>query len=102
MKELLMSQTTKENNKLNSCGDILIELLHKDKLDKYDKAAIAYLNIQFDNLQEIIGALDVAILNSYDNKELLTSLIPYINDTSFMVASFIGKVMKLKENLKLK
>lgn len=99
MKDLLMSQTTKENNKLNSCGNILIELLHKGKLDKYDKSAIAYLNIQFDNLQEIISCLDVAILNCYDNKELLTSLIPYLNDVSFMVASFIGKVMELKERV---
>ncbi len=99
MKELLMLQTAKENNKLNSCGDMLIELLHKNKLDKYDKTAITYLNIQFENLQEIIGSLDVAILNCYDNKELLISLLPYLNDTSFMIASFIGKVMELKERI---
>lgn len=99
MKELLMSQTTKENSKLNSCGDMLIELLHNSKLDKYDKTAIVYLNIQFDNLQEIISCLDVAILNCYDNKELLISLIPYLNDVSFMIASFIGKVMELKERI---
>ena len=99
MKELLMKQTTKENTKLNSCGDILIELLHKGKLDKYDKSAIVYLNIQFDNLQEIISCLDVAILNCYDDKELLVSLIPFVNDVSFMVAAFIGKIMELKERI---
>ena len=94
-----MLQTTKENNKLNSCGDMLVDLLHKDKLNSYDKTAMVYLNIQFDNLQEIIGALDVAILNCYDNKELLISLIPYVNDVSFMIASFIGKVMEIKERV---
>ena len=99
LKNLLVSQTTKELTKLNSCGDILIELLHKDKLSNYDKTIISYLSVQFDNLQEIISSLDVAILNCYDDKELLVSIIPYLNDTSFMVASFIGKVMELKERV---
>lgn len=97
MKDLLLSQTTKECKRLNSCGDALIDMLHNNKLDNFDKASIAYLNIQFNNLQEIAGALDMAILNSYEDRELLLTIIPYINDFSFMVASFTGKIMELKE-----
>lgn len=96
MKDLLMSQTTKENRKLNSCGDILIDLLHNDKLNK---EMMYWLNVQFDNLQEIVSTLDAIILSSNGNKEMLTDLIPYINDASFMIASFTGKVMELKERV---
>ena len=99
MKDLLLSQTTKECKRLNSCGDVLIEMLHNKKLNNFDKASIACLSIQYDNLQEIAGYLDTAILNSYDDRELLSSIIPYINDFSFMVAAFIGKIMELKERI---
>lgn len=99
MKDLLLSQTTKECKRLNSCGDALIDILHNEKLNNFDKTSIAYLSIQFDNLQEIAGYLDTAILNSYDDRELLLSIIPYINDFSFMVAAFIGKIMELKERI---
>ena len=98
MQDLLMSQTTKENTRLNSYGDILVEL-HKSKLNSYDKTFLYYLIIQFDNLQEIISNIDVAILNCYGDNELLVELIPYLNEASFMIASFIGKVMELKERV---
>lgn len=98
MENLLMSQTTKENERLNSYGDILIGL-HKSKLNNYDKAFLYYLSIQFDNLQEIISNIDVAILNCCGDNELLVELIPYLNEASFMIASFIGKVMELKERV---
>ena len=48
VKDLLLSQTSKSYKRLNSCGDILIDMLHNGKLDNFDKASIAYLNIQYD------------------------------------------------------
>ena len=98
MENLLLLQTTKENKRLNSYGDILVDL-HKSKLSSYDKTFLYYLSIQFDNLQQIISNIDVAILNCYGDNELLIELVPYLNEASFMIASFIGKVMELKERV---
>lgn len=95
MKDLLMSQTTKENTRLNHYGDTLVKLHKKLK----DKTILYYLDIQFNNLQEILSNIDVAILNCYGNNELLIELIPYLNDASFMIASFAGSIMELEEEM---
>lgn len=90
MKDLLMLQTDKETKRLNTYGDILIGL------SAVDKTELFYL---FDDLQQAISNIDVAIMHCFSNNELLVELIPYINNISFRVASFIGRVMELEEEL---
>ena len=96
MKDLLLSKTTEFNKRLNSCGDRIVNL-HRN--GNCDKTILLFIDKQFDNMQELLGNLDVAILNCYDDRDLLISLIPYINETSFMIASLIGKVMEIEEVL---
>lgn len=91
MKEILLSQLDRENNKLNQCGDLLMTI----KVNNYDlHNYMAYLDLvfEFDSIADVLSDIHRAVLECGVNKELLMTCIGFISEISFMVAAFISKV----------
>lgn len=98
MKEILLSQLDRENNKLNRCGDKLMTI----KVNNYDlHNYMVYLDLifEFDSIADILSDIHRAVLECGVNKELLMSCIGFISEISFMVAAFMTKVDEFQNNL---
>ena len=96
MEEFLLKFLDKENNKLNSIGDVLLST----KVDPSDlHSNIIYLNlaVEFETITDSLNHVYSAVLNCMDNKNLLVSCIDFINALSFMIAAFSVKLDLLRE-----
>jgi len=98
MREVLLTQLDRENNKLNRCGDTLLTI----KVDNYDfHNYMAYLDLmfEFDYIAEALSDVHRVVLVCTGNKELLKKCIGSINEISFIVSSFTVKVSELQKAL---
>lgn len=98
MKEILLSQLDRENNKLNQCGDLLMTI----KVNNYDlHNYMGYLDLvfEFDFIADILSDIHRAVLECGSNRELLITCIGFISEISFMVAAFIAKTLEFQNNL---
>ena len=96
MEEFLLKFLDKENNKLNSIGDVLLST----KVDPSDlHSNITYLNlaVEFETITDSLNHVYSAVLNCMGNKNLLVSCIDFINALSFMIAAFSVKLDLLRE-----
>lgn len=99
----LTEQIDIENNRLNKYGDILTTLLkHEKDLDFFELDNVSIACFKFSELTDSLNNLYVAILNCKDNKELLKECIPFVNELSFLIASFAMGIMKIKEEVEWK
>lgn len=99
----LMKQIDIENNRLNEYGDILTFLLkHEKDLDFFEIDNISMACFKFNELTDSLNNLYVAILNCKGHKDLLKECIPFINELSFLIASFAIGVIKIKEEVEWK
>lgn len=96
MQEVLLGQLDKENNRLNTLGDILLNT----KVDPSDlHSNIEYLNlaVEFETITDSLNHIYGAVLNCMGNRNLLTSCVDFINALSFMIAAFAVKLDLLRE-----
>ena len=96
MEEFLLKFLDKENNKLNSIGDVLLST----KVDPSDlHSNIIYLNlaVEFETITDSLNHVYSAVLNCVGNKNLLISCVDFVNALSFMIAAFSVKLDLLRE-----
>ena len=96
MEEFLLKCLDKENNKLNSIGDVLLNT----KVDPSDlHSNITYLNlaVEFETITDSLNHVYSAVLNCVGNKNLLISCVDFVNALSFMIAAFSVKLDLLRE-----
>ena len=98
IRELLLTQLTKEYRKLVSYGDELIALKSKESTKETESLFDGPL-VMFDDVTQRVSDMNAAVLECGDDTELLIASLEFVNHVSFIVASFKGKIIELEEKL---
>lgn len=98
IREVLLSQLTKEYRKLESYGDELISLKIRECTEETESLFDEPLVI-FDDVTQRISDMNAAVLECGTDTDLLVASLEFVNHVSFIVASFKGKIIELEEKL---
>ena len=98
IRELLLTQLTKEYRKLVSYGDELIALKEREFTEETESLFIEPIDM-FDDVTQRVSDMNAAVLECGDDTDLLVASLEFVNHVSFIVASFKGKIIELEERL---
>jgi len=98
MRNVLLSQLDRENNRLNHAGDKLLAI----KVDNYDLHNYLYrldLIVEYEQITKALSNIHDAVLKCFNDKDLLSVTVDFISELSFMNSSFTIKVLEFKEDM---
>lgn len=98
IRDMLLTQLTKEYRKLESYGDELITLKEREST-KETNSLFDEPIVMFDDVTQRISDMNAAVLECGTDTELLVASLEFVNHVSFIVASFKGKIIELEERL---